>query len=282
MYTSRAQGAWLRVAHFLRFENKFRSAHSTTTFANKRWTSDCEKHRRLRTGTALAERAPRSPERMCLQQLLGPPAWTSARLACASGMTVATTLTWLQSQLCHVSGRSMQPTFVRRQPSEPRCATNPLRPRVQPPLIRPLPCQNNGCSSGEMRDLVFLDRVSARLNLISRGDVVVLRSPDDDALITKRVVAMGGETVRHREHGSRLVRVPTAHLWVEGDNGEVGLAVKKSGPSLGFSWSSALDPILGPSCGVAGALGPVLGAPGRVCPGNNDGSAAAIAEDPSQ
>ena len=161
----------------------------------------------------------------------------------------------------------MQPTFVRRQPSEPRCATNPLRPRVQPPLIRPLPCQNNGCSSG----------VSARLNLISRGDVVVLRSPDDDALITKRVVAMGGETVRHREHGSRLVRVPTAHLWVEGDNGEVGLAVKKSGPSLGFSWSSALDPILGPSCGVAGALGPVLGAPGRVCPGNNDGSAAAIA-----
>ena len=146
----------------------------------------------------------------------------------------------------------MQPTFVRRQPSEPRCATNPLRPRVQPPLIRPLPCQNNGCSSGEMRDLVFLDRVSARLNLISRGDVVVLRSPDDDALITKRVVAMGGETVRHREHGSRLVRVPTAHLWVEGDNGEVGLAVKKSGPSLGFSWSSALDPILGPSCGVAG------------------------------
>ena len=82
----------------------------------------------------------RTPNGMCLQQLLGPPAWTSARLACASGMTVATTLTWLQSQLCHVSGRSMQPTFVRRQPSEPRCATNhPLRPRVQPPLSRSRP-----------------------------------------------------------------------------------------------------------------------------------------------
>ena len=104
-------------------------------------------------------------------------------------------------------------------------------------LHAPVPCQNDGCSSGEMRDLVFLDRVSARLNLISRGDVVVLRSPDDDALITKRVVAMGGDTVRHREHGSRLVRVPTAHLWVEGDNGEVGLAVEKSGQSLGLSWS---------------------------------------------
>ena len=50
-----------------------------------------------------------------------------------------------------------------------------------------------------MRDLVFLDRVSARLNLISRGDVVVLRSPDGDALITKRVVAMGGDTIQHRE-----------------------------------------------------------------------------------
>ena len=47
-----------------------------------------------------------------------------------------------------------------------------------------------------MRDLVFLDRVSARLNLISRGDVVVLRSPDGDALITKRVVAMGGLIAR--------------------------------------------------------------------------------------
>ena len=72
-----------------------------------------------------------------------------------------------------------------------------------------------------MRDLVFLDRVSARLNLISRGDVVVLRSPDGDALITKRVVAMGGDTVQHREQGSRLVRVPTGRYWVEGDNGEV-------------------------------------------------------------
>lgn len=74
-----------------------------------------------------------------------------------------------------------------------------------------------------MRDLVFLDRMSARLNLISRGDVIVLRSPDDDALITKRVIAMGGDTVRHRGHGSRLVRVPTAHLWVEGDNSEARL-----------------------------------------------------------
>ena len=84
-----------------------------------------------------------------------------------------------------------------------------------------------------MRDLVFLDRVSARLNLISRGDVVVLRSPDGDALITKRVVAMGGDTVQHREQGSRLVRVPTGRYWVEGDNGEVGPAVQKSGLPLG-------------------------------------------------
>jgi len=119
------------------------------------------------------------------------------------------------------------------------CAPNsthrPPRSAAESRVPIPLLLQNDGCCSGEMRDLVFLDRLSARLNLISRGDVVVLRSPDDDALITKRVVAMGGDTVRHREHGSRLVRVPTGRVWVEGDNGEVGLEVEKPSPSLSLA-----------------------------------------------
>jgi signal peptidase I len=52
-----------------------------------------------------------------------------------------------------------------------------------------------------------------------RGDVVVLRSPEkgsEHELLTKRVVAVAGDWLYSRE--GRLVRVPTEHCWVEGDN----------------------------------------------------------------
>tara|TARA_B110001452_G_scaffold118591_1_gene98378 strand:+ start:259 stop:777 length:519 start_codon:yes stop_codon:yes gene_type:complete len=82
--------------------------------------------------------------------------------------------------------------------------------------------QNDGCTSGEMRDRVFLDRLSTSLGWIGRGDVVVLRSPDDDALITKRIVGLAGDRVRRRNSVSQFV-VPRGHVWIEGDNDEVSM-----------------------------------------------------------
>jgi len=58
-----------------------------------------------------------------------------------------------------------------------------------------------------------------QLNAVERGDVVVLRSPEpgcEAQLLTKRVVAVGGDWLYSRN--GRLVRVPTRHVWVEGDN----------------------------------------------------------------
>ena len=52
-----------------------------------------------------------------------------------------------------------------------------------------------------------------------RGDVVVLHSPEEgceDDLLTKRVVGLERDWLYARD--GRLVRVPTAHVWVEGDN----------------------------------------------------------------
>jgi signal peptidase I len=136
----------------------------------------------------------------------------SARYACASGVVAATVMGAIQSQICKIQGRSMQPTLVSLYQQLSRHTSHRA-----PGVLR----QNDGCSSGEQRDLVFLDRLSARLNMIERGDVIVVRSPDDHALITKRVVAMGGDEVRPRDNSRRLVRVPTGHVWIEGDNSEV-------------------------------------------------------------
>ena len=88
-----------------------------------------------------------------------------------------------------VSGRSMYPTFNERGPGH--------------------------C------DVVVLDRWSAKQLQYKRGDVVVLRSPHDpDEMLTKRIVALPGDSVRPRAdpHARRPTHVPRGQLWVEGDN----------------------------------------------------------------
>lgn len=85
-----------------------------------------------------------------------------------------------------VGGRSMQPTFNSR--------------------------------GRETHDVVVLDRWTARQLSYHRGDVVVLRSPEEPSeLLTKRVVGLPGDIVRPRIGGTG-VQVPRGQLWVEGDN----------------------------------------------------------------
>jgi len=66
---------------------------------------------------------------------------------------------------------------------------------------------------------ILVRHFSPALGQAERGDVVVLRSPEkgsEHTLLTKRVVAVAGDWLYSRD--GRLVRVPTQHCWVEGDN----------------------------------------------------------------
>ncbi|KAG9299953.1 hypothetical protein G9A89_009681 [Geosiphon pyriformis] len=87
-----------------------------------------------------------------------------------------------------VNGRSMQPTF---NPD-----TNKLR-----------------------HDVVLLNRWTVAWRKYEVGDVVTLWSPyDPDLLITKRIIALEGDTViTLPPNPNRLVYVPRGHCWVEGD-----------------------------------------------------------------
>ncbi|KAL1514833.1 hypothetical protein AB1Y20_003918 [Prymnesium parvum] len=88
-----------------------------------------------------------------------------------------------------VSGRSMQPTF------------NPSWP--------------------QSRDVVLLDKWSARRRQYQRGDVVVIQSPcAPRELMTKRVLGLSGDWVYKRGSNRELLHIPAGHVWVEGDNAE--------------------------------------------------------------
>ena len=86
-----------------------------------------------------------------------------------------------------VDGRSMQPTFNSR--------------------------------GRQFNDLAVLDKWSARQLKVSRGEVVVLRSPNNPKeWLTKRVIGLPGDCVRPRDASASQVHVPRGHIWVEGDN----------------------------------------------------------------
>lgn len=48
-------------------------------------------------------------------------------------------------------------------------------------------------------DHVILDKLSPQLGTLSRGDLITFRSPQDDALILKRVVGLAGDIVELRD-----------------------------------------------------------------------------------
>lgn len=48
-------------------------------------------------------------------------------------------------------------------------------------------------------DTVFYDRLYRHFHEYQRGDMVVFRDPETDALLIKRVVALGGETVEAKD-----------------------------------------------------------------------------------
>ncbi|KAK9092376.1 hypothetical protein Syun_027287 [Stephania yunnanensis] len=63
-------------------------------------------------------------------------------------------------------------------------------------------------------DLVLAERLSPRRGTVGKGDIVLVRSPENPRkVITKRVVAVEGEAV-----GGGGVVVPKGFVWIVGDN----------------------------------------------------------------
>ncbi|RCI03530.1 hypothetical protein CU098_010310 [Rhizopus stolonifer] len=86
-----------------------------------------------------------------------------------------------------ISGRSMQPTF-------------------------------NPDSNMLRKDIVLLDKWSTTDHKFKRGQVVTLKSPiDAKCTITKRILALPGDTIVPLRKKDEVVHVPEGHVWVEGD-----------------------------------------------------------------
>ncbi|KAI0507365.1 hypothetical protein KFK09_013488 [Dendrobium nobile] len=73
-------------------------------------------------------------------------------------------------------------------------------------------------------DIVAVERISPRWSLISVGDIILLRSPENPMkTVTKRVLGLEGDAVTFlvdpaKGFLSKTVLVPKGHVWVQGDN----------------------------------------------------------------
>eukprot|EP00742_Colponemidia_sp_Colp-10_P010755 GILJ01011845.1.p1 GENE.GILJ01011845.1~~GILJ01011845.1.p1 ORF type:complete len:174 (-),score=6.29 GILJ01011845.1:153-674(-) len=106
-----------------------------------------------------------------------------------------------------ISGRSMQPTF------------NPHLHEDSSRIVQAL-----------TMDRVLLDKRSVASHMFRRGEVVVLRSPEDpDRQIVKRLLAVEGDWIRPY-HDSELVKVPKGQCWIEGDNPSISIDSNNFGP----------------------------------------------------
>ncbi|KAM9312648.1 mitochondrial inner membrane protease subunit 2 [Gastrophryne carolinensis] len=68
-------------------------------------------------------------------------------------------------------------------------------------------------------DIVLLNRWRIRNYEVQRGDIVSLVSPKNpEQKIIKRVIGLEGDIVKTSGHKTRYVKIPSGHMWVEGDH----------------------------------------------------------------
>jgi inner membrane protease subunit 2 len=91
-----------------------------------------------------------------------------------------------------------------------------MQPALNPPTnLR----ENSRADDAVSRDVIFVSRFSRYFWNIRRGEIVVLRSPEEGPRkrLVKRVVALEGDSI-YNDRTGRLVVVPRGYCWVEGDN----------------------------------------------------------------
>lgn len=78
-------------------------------------------------------------------------------------------------------------------------------------------------------DLIITEHLSAQFRTIKKGDVVIVRSPEDPkCLLCKRVAAMSGERIRTSPDDD--LKIPKGHVWLLGDNPDCSKDSRHFGP----------------------------------------------------
>ncbi|XP_072257618.1 mitochondrial inner membrane protease subunit 2 [Pyxicephalus adspersus] len=90
-------------------------------------------------------------------------------------------------------------------------------------------------------DVVLLNRWRIRNYEVQRGDIVSLVSPKNpEQKIIKRVIGLEGDIVKTVGHKTQYVRIPSGHMWVEGDHHGHSFDSNAFGPvSLGLLHAQA-------------------------------------------
>lgn len=135
------------------------------------------------------------------------------------------------------------------------------------------PCQISGISmaptlnpgtENKTKDIALVQKFNLKKpNSLSRGDVIMFRSPQDpEKLVTKRVVGLQGDTIMTKSppYPKPQTKVPRNHVWVEGDNAFHSIDSNNFGPV-----SQAL--VVGK---VVGIMWPISRISGSIAEGGRD------------
>ena len=79
-------------------------------------------------------------------------------------------------------------------------------------------------------EIVLMEKFSQRLNLLKKGDIICLVNPTDSTMkLCKRIIANENEIFRTFKY-DHFIKIPSNHIWVEGDNKKNSLDSRKFGP----------------------------------------------------